>query len=51
LQNYDYYTELALALETPYYNEYNNMASKFKGWFIPPKTTNYRFYQACDEKC
>jgi hypothetical protein len=24
---------------------------KFKGWFIPPKTTNYRFYQACDDHC
>jgi len=50
LPSYDYYAELALALETPYYNA-DKIASKFKGWFIPPKTTNYRFYQAFDDYC
>jgi len=23
----------------------------FKGWFIPPETTEYRFYMACDDHC
>lgn len=22
-----------------------------KGWFIPPATTNYRFYMSCDDYC
>lgn len=22
-----------------------------KGWFIPPATTRYRFYQSCDDNC
>jgi len=50
LSSYDYYAELALAVESPYYHA-DKIANKFKGWFIPPKTTNYRFYQACDDYC
>ena len=22
-----------------------------QGWFIPPATTSYRFYAACDDQC
>jgi hypothetical protein len=22
-----------------------------QGWFIPPATTSYRFYMACDDNC
>jgi len=22
-----------------------------KGWFIPPETTDYKFYMACDDAC
>jgi len=47
---YDYYTELSLAVESPY-RQADKIVNKFKGWFIPPKTTNYRFYQACDDWC
>jgi len=39
---------LMLSVENPY-SEGNYMLSVYKGWFIPPKTTNYRFYQAADD--
>ena len=26
-------------------------ASLYKGWFIPPTTSKYRFYQTCDDHC
>jgi len=26
-------------------------ANVFKGWFTPPATGEYRFYQACDDRC
>jgi hypothetical protein len=42
--------QLMLAVENPY-KEGDKMTSLFKGWFIPPKTTAYRFYQACDDYC
>ena len=32
-----------------YYGNYYGQV--FKGWFIPPETTNYRFYMACDDQC
>lgn len=50
LDSYDYRAELATAAETPY-NEGTYIANKLKGWFIPPATTSYRFYQACDDYC
>lgn len=37
-------------METPY-NQDERMENIFKGWFIPPATTRYRFYQACDNYC
>jgi hypothetical protein len=45
------YTEmLNLNAEVPY-TEDNYIANKLQGWFIPPATTRYRFYQACDAAC
>lgn len=43
-------TELLTAFETPtnfedYYSSY------LRGWFVAPKTGNYRFYIACDDYC
>ena len=42
--------ELALAMEVPI-NEADYHVNRFKGWFIPPATTRYRFYQTCDDNC
>ena len=28
-----------------------NIGSIYRGWFIAPKTTTYRFYAACDDRC
>jgi len=39
-----------MAVEVPS-NHHDYTLSIFKGWFIPPKTTNYRFYQVCDDYC
>jgi hypothetical protein len=27
------------------------MGSRYRGWFIPPATSNYRFYMGCDDRC
>jgi hypothetical protein len=37
-------------METPY-GEGNRHENIFKGWFIPPATTRYKFYQTCDNYC
>ena len=37
-------------METPYSLD-NRMEQIFKGWFIPPATTRYKFYQTCDNYC
>lgn len=29
----------------------NYAGSIFRGWFVPPATTRYRFYQSCDNYC
>ena len=56
---------LALSLETfyeykpRYWDVYSSWTSyprayvvnEFKGWFIPPATTRYKFYQYCDDWC
>jgi hypothetical protein len=47
---YDHYKTLALALESPY-SEGSYIGSVYRGWFIPPASTNYKFYQACDDYC
>jgi hypothetical protein len=50
LQSYDAYQELALSMEVPYY-EADYIINQFRGWFIPPATTRYKFYQYCDDNC
>jgi hypothetical protein len=50
LQYYDSYQKLALSMETPY-GETDFIVNQFKGWFIPPATTRYKFYQYCDDWC
>jgi hypothetical protein len=32
-------------------NEGNLLGNIYKGWFIAPATTNYKFYMACDDYC
>jgi len=29
----------------------SNIGSVYKAWFVPPKTTRYRFYMVCDDLC
>lgn len=41
---------LALTLSTPK-DEGNRHGNIYKGWFIPPATTNYSFWMACDDHC
>jgi hypothetical protein len=33
------------------YAEGDMLGNIFKGWFVAPATTNYRFYIACDDYC
>jgi hypothetical protein len=37
-------------MENPYH-EGDRLGSIYKGWFIAPATTNYKFYIACDDYC
>jgi hypothetical protein len=41
---------IATTFATPY-NEGTHIGNVFKGWFIPPVSTEYRFYMACDDHC
>jgi hypothetical protein len=41
---------LATQFETRY-EEGDSITNVFKGWFVPPATTKYRFYMACDDYC
>lgn len=43
-------TKLLTEFETPYRFE-DNYGTIARGWFVPPKTTNYRFWMACDDQC
>lgn len=43
--------KLQLSLEKPYNEDDPNIGSSYKGWFVAPKTTNYRFKIACDDRC
>jgi len=38
-----------LAVENQH-EEGEYLLSVYKGWFVAPKTTNYRFYQAAEDK-
>jgi hypothetical protein len=42
---------LQMDTQTPYSLPGNLMANRLKGWFVPPVTTRYRFYMACDDQC
>jgi hypothetical protein len=39
-----------MSLESPY-RVGDKIGNWFKGWFVAPATTNYRFYMACDDYC
>lgn len=41
---------IALTLATPL-DEGSSIGNLFKGWFIAPATTNYKFYMSCDDHC
>lgn len=47
---YETTDSLALSLESPY-QVGDKLGNMFKGWFVAPATTNYRFYVACDDYC
>jgi hypothetical protein len=32
-------------------NEGNHHGNVYKGWFIPPASTKYTFWMACDDHC
>jgi hypothetical protein len=39
-------------MQAPYNVEFKNtIANMYKGWFVAPATTRYRFYVACDQAC
>ena len=51
LDSYTPYTKtLALSMEAPAY-EGDRIGNIWKGWFVAPATTNYKFYIACDDYC
>jgi hypothetical protein len=50
LESYNHTRSLVLSLESPYAED-DKIASIYKGWFVAPATTNYRFYIACDDYC
>lgn len=50
-ENYDHVEKLALTMQSPYNEPGDNMGNIYKGWFVAPATTNYRFYLACDDYC
>lgn len=41
---------LALTMESPI-NIGDRILHEFKGWFVPPATTRYRFFMSCDDHC
>jgi hypothetical protein len=42
---------IALSLEYVPDTGRSRYLQSYKGWFIPPETTRYRFYMACDDNC
>ena len=50
MENYEYTEDLALSFES-----FNSRGLRtghvMRGWFVPPATTRYRFYIACDDYC
>jgi len=45
-----YSEKLAMHFEAPT-TEGDYIVNVFKGWFVPPKTTKYRFLSSCDDYC
>jgi len=41
---------LSMQLES-FSNVGDRLHHRFRGWFKAPSTTNYRFYQSCDDQC
>ena len=41
---------LAMHFEAPK-DDGDNIGNLYRGWFIPPATTRYRFYTVCDDHC
>jgi len=41
---------LAMHFEAPK-DDGDNIGNLYRGWFIAPATTNYRFYTVCDDHC
>jgi hypothetical protein len=41
---------LALSMENPY-TEGDQLGNIYKGWFVAPATTNYKFYITCNDYC
>jgi len=50
LENYEYTEDLALSFESMVSRGWRT-GHVMKGWFVPPATTRYRFYIACDDYC
>lgn len=49
-QNFNKTESIATTFTAPY-AEGDHLGNVFKGWFLAPATTNYRFYMACDDLC
>ena len=47
---YNFTESLALSMQNPF-SYGDSHGSTYKGWFVAPATTNYRFYITCDENC
>ena len=45
------YETIHTNMETLRINDGDWFVNEFRGWFIPPETTKYRFYIACDRYC
>jgi len=46
-----YQRRLELSMEKQYLDGLRNIGSKYRGWFVAPASTNYRFYAACNDRC
>jgi len=50
LEGYETSQKLSLTMQSPQ-NEADMSGNIYKGWFVAPATTNYRFYMTCDDYC
>ena len=49
-EGYETSQKLSLTMQAPH-NEADMSGNIYKGWFVAPATTNYRFYMTCDDYC